>query len=166
MSIDAIGPFERLAYGRVEDPETDPAVLPLAARPGTALVGRVLLAAIFMVSGIAKVTDPTGTIAHMERVGIPEASTLVWIAGFAEIAGGASLLTGLLARIGALGLILFLIPTTLWFHAFWMYDGEQQLPQMVNFMKNLAILGGLWLVVAYGAGRYSLDYLLRRPQQA
>lgn len=165
MSMDATA-FERLAYGRVEDPEIDPAVLPLAGRPTTALVGRLLLAAIFLLSGIAKITDPVGTIAHMRSVGIPAADLLVWIAGVAEILGGASLLLGLLARIGALGLILFLIPTTLLFHAFWLYSGDEQLAQMVNFTKNLAILGGLWLVVAYGAGRYSFDYLVRRPQQA
>src|SRR5690242_7197174 len=121
MSTDHATVAERLAFGRPEDPVRDPDVVHLATRPMTALLGRLLISAIFLISGYAKLTDPGGTIAHMEAVGIPAPHVLVWGAAFAEILGGASILFGFLTRIGAFGLILFLIPTTLLFHAFWRY---------------------------------------------
>jgi putative oxidoreductase len=127
------------------------------------LLGRLLIAAIFLMSGIAKLTDTPGTVAHMTSMGIPYADTLAVVAGVAEVLGGISIAVGLLTRIGAFGLILFMIPTTLIFHAFWNYHGEERLPQMVNFMKNLAIIGGLATLVAFGAGRFRLG---RRPQRS
>jgi putative oxidoreductase len=157
---------ERMAYGRPLDHSRDVADVCLAPRPTTALIGRVLLGAIFLISGFAKLTDSSGTIQHMEGVGVPAASTLVWIAGVAEVLGGLSLATGLLARVGAIGLIAFLAITTYYFHAFWNLSGAERLPQMVNFMKNLSIAGGLLLLVAHGPGRYSLDYRLRKPLAA
>ncbi len=165
MPIQFANPLERLAYGRIEDPENDPILLRLAARPGTALIGRLLLASIFVISGIAKVTDPAGAIAYMQAAGIPAAEALVWVAGFAEILGGASLIFGAFARLGGFALSIYLIPVTILFHDFWNLDGPERMSQMADFMKNLAILGGLSLVVAYGAGRYSADYLMRRRRQ-
>jgi putative oxidoreductase len=129
-----------------------------------ALIGRLLIAAIFLMSGIAKLTDTPGTVAHMVNMGIPYADTLAVVAGVAEIAGAASLVLGLLTRVGAFGLILYLIPTTLIFHAFWNYEGAEQLPQMVNFMKNVAIIGGLSTLVAFGASRFSIDHRIRRAR--
>lgn len=126
------------------------------------LIGRWLIAAIFLMSGIAKLTDTSGTVAHMTSAGIPYADTLATVAGVAEILGGIALVLGLLTRVGAFGLILFMIPTTLIFHAFWNYHGDARLPQMVNFMKNVAIIGGLAALSAFGAGRFSIDHKLRR----
>lgn len=62
--------------------------------------------------------------------------------------------------------MLFLIPTTFLFHDFWNLSGGAQMGQMAAFMKNLAIGGGLSLLVAYGPGRYSIDHALRRPVEA
>jgi putative oxidoreductase len=129
--------------------------------PTMALVGRCLLAAIFLVSGAAKLTDLPGTVAHMTQAGIPYASTLAIVAGAAEILGGIAIAVGFLTRAAALGLILFMIPATLVFHAFWNFAGEQRLPQMVNFMKNLAIIGGLAVLMAQGPGRISVDHRIR-----
>ena len=129
-----------------------------------ALLGRLLIAAIFLMSGIAKLTDTAGTVAHMKSVGIPYTDTLALVAGVSEILGAASLIFGLLTRVGAFGLILYLIPTTLIFHAFWNYSGAERLPQMVNFMKNLAIMGGLATLVALGAPRLSIDHRIRRAR--
>jgi putative oxidoreductase len=165
VHVHAPSRLERFAFGRPEDPARDPAIVHVATRSTSALIGRILLGAIFLVSGIAKITDPSGTIAHMEGAGIPAAGLLAWVAGFAEIAGGLSLMFGFLARLGALGLILFMIPTTLLFHDFWNYAGAERLSQMANFMKNLAIIGGLLLLFAHGPGRYSLDYRFRRPKE-
>jgi putative oxidoreductase len=75
------------------------------------------------------------------------------------------LIFGFLTRIGALGLILYMIPTTLIFHSFWAFEGAEQKMQMVNFMKNLALIGGLFTVLAFGPSRYSIDKKIREPIQ-
>lgn len=166
MSVHDVTFAERLAFGRPDEFERDRVHVHLVPRPSTALIGRLLIAAIFFVSGLAKVTDTSGTIAHMEEAGIPAASLLVWFAAIAELAGAVSIATGFLTRLGAIALVLFLIPATLLFHDFWNYSGAERLPQMVNFLKNLAIGGGLGLLIAHGPGRYSLDQKLRWPIQA
>jgi len=157
---------ERIVYGRPFDPVADDTRAPVVPRSGTALVGRILIAAIFLTSGIAKLTDPTGTMMHMEKAGIANAGTLLYVAGIAEIAGGLSLLFGFLTRIGAMGLILFLAITSVMMHKFWGVPPDAAKMQMVQFMKNLAIMGGLFMVVAMGPGRYSLDRIMRRPKAA
>jgi putative oxidoreductase len=98
----------------------------------------------------------------MSEHGIPAPNVLVYVAALAEIFGGLSLLLGFLTRIGALGLTAFLVVTTLVFHDFWAVPGEQARMQMIQFMKNLAVIGGLVVVFATGAGRYSIDALIRR----
>ena len=155
---------ERIAFGRPQSlaPEVEERI-PLVPRATTALIGRVLIAAIFLVSGIAKLTDTAGTAGYMTAVGIPNAETFAIIAGIAEIAGGVALALGFLGRLGAIGLFVFMIPTTLIFHGFWNFEGAEQKTQMVNFMKNLAIMGGLLMIFADGPGRLSIDERLRRP---
>jgi putative oxidoreductase len=150
-----------------ERPATDEAVVLVSPQyPTAALIGRFLLAAIFVASGTAKLTDTAGTVAHMTAMGIPYADTLALVAGGAEILGAISLAAGFLTRIGSIGLILFMIPTTLIFHAFWDYEGKERLPQQVNFLKNLGIIGGLASLFAFGAGRFSIDHLVRRPRRS
>ena len=132
--------------------------------PTAALIGRFLIASIFLVSGIAKLTDTPGTVAHMVAMGIPYPDTLALVAGAAEVLGGIAIAAGFLTRVASAGLILFMIPTTLIFHAFWNDAGQDRMPQMVNFMKNLAILGGLAVLMAQGAGRFSIDHRIRRAR--
>jgi putative oxidoreductase len=155
---------ERIAYGRPLDPALDDTIR-VVERPGTALLGRIALSAIFVISGIAKLADYEGTLGHMRSAGLPGPEVLLVIAAITEILGGLSVLTGFLSRIGALALIGFLIPTSLVFHAFWRFEGAEQTMQMANFMKNVGIAGGLLMLVAYGPGRYSVDALLRKPMQ-
>jgi putative oxidoreductase len=140
-------------YERTHAPRLSPAV---------ALTGRLLMAAIFAVSGITKLLHPETAAAAMLGEGIPSADTLVWVAGIAEVLGAASLLFGVLTRAGAIGLALFLVPTTFYFHDFWNFDGPAALAQQVNFLKNLAIIGGLLLLAVHGPGRYSIDHALHR----
>jgi putative oxidoreductase len=154
---------ERIAYGTPIDPTLDEARVFSVPRSGTALVARIFLSAIFITSGFAKLTDPAATIGYMNSVGIPNADTLVYVAGAAELLGGLSLLFGFLARLGALGLFLFLIPTQLYFNAFWNMEGADAKMRMIQFFKDLAIMGGLLMVFAQGPGRYSIDAKLRRP---
>jgi putative oxidoreductase len=156
---------ERIAYGRPLDVHSERARVQVEPRAGTALAGRILLSAIFFASGAAKLLDAPASIGYMQSVGIQNADALVYVAAIAEILGALSIATGFLARIGALGLIAFLAVTSFFFHDFWNLTGEEQQMQMINFLKNASICGGLLLLFAYGPGRYSIDDKLRRPMQ-
>jgi len=121
------------------------------------LLGRVLLSIIFLMSGFGKIRDWPGTAEHMESYGMPLVPFFLTGAIIFELAGGLSLLLGFRARVGALLLIVFLIPATIIFHAFWNVPDEQMRMQMIQFLKNLAIMGGLFVVLAHGAGPISID---------
>ena len=153
--------IERFAFG---SPVLTDREVRLAGRPTTALVARLLLAPLFLLAGISKLADIPATVGYMQSAGIPYAEPLAIVAALAEILGGLSILTGLLTRVGALGLIVFLIPTTLIFHDFWNLAGPERAMQMVNFLKNLAIMGGLTLLIADGPGRFAFDTKVRRSR--
>ena len=155
---------ERVAYGSPLPGVPDDTIR-VAPRPTTALIGRILIAAIFVVSGLAKLVNTDQTAEHMAGVGIPAPHFLAVVAGLVEILGALAIGLGFLTRVGALALIAFMIPATLLFHNFWVYDGAEQKTQMINFLKNLTTIGGLCMLFAYGAGRYSIDARLRRPMQ-
>lgn len=155
---------ERFTYGRSYDPVAGDTVTPVVPRSTIALIGRILLSAIFIISGVAKFADPAGSAGYMSAAGIPAASTLVYVAAIAEIAGGLSLLFGFLTRLGALGLIVLLVLISFTFHAFWTMPPAEAQQQQVQFLKNVAIMGGLFMIVAMGPGRYSIDAGLRRSR--
>jgi putative oxidoreductase len=133
----------------------------MTARHLTVLVARIALSAIFLTAGFAKLSDPSGAVSFMNQKGVPDADTLVYVAGTAEILGGLAILFGFLTRIGALGLIAFLVVTNFYFHNFWDLAGTARRTEMVQFMKDLCIAGGLLLIASSGAGRYSLDAIVR-----
>jgi putative oxidoreductase len=120
-------------------------------------IGRLLLSAIFIMSGIHKITAWSDTADSMTREGMIAVPLFLLGAVVFEIAGGLSVLLGYWTRCGALLLIIFLIPTTIIFHDFWTYESAEQQMQMIHFMKNLAILGGLCFVLTYGPGPVSID---------
>jgi putative oxidoreductase len=126
------------------------------------LTGRVLLALIFISSGLSKIPGWDSTVQYMEAHGMPFVPLFLFPAIFIEVIGGLSILTGFKTRIGALALLIYLVPVTLIFHAFWAEQGMDRQIQMVNFMKNLAIMGGLFGIAAHGAGILSLDYRISR----
>jgi putative oxidoreductase len=119
------------------------------------VVGRVALVAIFIASGLGKLAGWRGTVAYAGSKGVSE--TLLAIATALELIGAVSVLVGFKARWGALALIIFLVPVTLVFHNFWAVPAAQQQMEMVNFLKNLAICGGLLIVFGRGAGAFSID---------
>ena len=121
------------------------------------LVGRTLLSVIFMVSGISKILAWSGSAAYMAAKGMPFVSFFLLMALLLELAGSLSVLVGFQARLGALALFLYLIPTTLIFHNFWASPAEQPGLQIIMFLKNLAIMGGLAQVVSWGPGALSLE---------
>jgi putative oxidoreductase len=123
----------------------------------TILIGRILLSLIFLVSAAGKLANFNGTAGMMSAKGFPVASLFLVGALAFELLGGLSVLTGYKARLGAAALIIFLIPTTLIFHNFWAVQGMEQQMQAANFLKNVAIAGGLALLVAFGPGPLSID---------
>ena len=156
---------ERVAFGRPIDPSED-VVTHVARRPTWMLLARFLIAPIFLVNAFAKLTDTSMVAGYMEAQGLPSPYALAIIAGLGELVGALAILFGFVTRIGALGLFLYLIPTTLIFHPFWILEGTEAQMQTGNFLKNLCVMGGLALLVANGAGRYSIDARLRRPVEA
>lgn len=142
--------IERFAFGREPATSRD-------QRPVTTLVGRILLSLIFVLSGTMKIFAWDATAAMMQAEGMVAVPLFLLGAIVFELLGGLSVMTGTYARIGAVALIVFLVPVTLVFHDFWVYEGAEQQMQMANFLRNVALMGGLLLVIAQGAGRYSVD---------
>lgn len=121
------------------------------------VVGRILLALIFVMSGFGKITGWEGTAGYMASVGMPMVTLFLIGAIVLEIGGGLSLILGFKARWGALALIVFTIPATVLFHNFWAMEGADAFINRIMFMKNLAMIGGLLIVMAFGAGPVSID---------
>lgn len=128
-----------------------------AMQPLGLLIGRVLLALIFILSGFGKITSFAASAGYMASKGLPMPEVLLVPTILIELGGGLLIALGYKARWAALVIFLFLIPTTLIFHNFWAVEAGQVRAQMIQFQKNLAIMGGMLYVVFTGAGRYSLD---------
>ena len=116
------------------------------------LIGRIFLSLIFILSGFGKIGDFSVTKQYMASVGMPAVGFFLVMAIIFEIVGGLSVISGFKARWGAIILIIFLIPATLIFHR---NIGDQM--QMIQVMKNLALIGGLLMVVSFGPGAFSID---------
>ena len=116
-----------------------------------ATIGRVGIAAIFILSGISKISDPAGTLGYIEAVGLPLAPLAPGVAILVELVGGVALVAGYRPRLIAGILALFSLATALAFHA----DlGDQN--QFIHFFKNIALAGGLVQIVAFGGGKYAI----------
>ena len=113
-------------------------------------VGRVFIAAIFVISGLGKVSGYAGTQAYMEAMGVPGAMLPIVIA--LEVLGGLAIIVGWQTRIVAFLLAGFTIVSAIVFHSDF---GDQM--QQISFMKNIAIAGGFLFLVANGPGALSLD---------
>ena len=126
--------------------------------PYAAPLGRLLLSFMFIMSGIQKVTGYAGTQGYMEMMGVPGALLPVVI--FVEIVGGIALLIGWQARWAALALAGFAVISGLLFHlvpSFGMEDAMAAQGEMISFMKNMTIAGGMLLIVAFGPGAWSVS---------
>jgi putative oxidoreductase len=115
-------------------------------------VGRLLLALIFIIAGWNKIPGFEKTAAYMASKGLPIVNVLLVLAILIELGGGLMIVLGWYARWAALAIFLFLIPVTIIFHPFWA-DPEQ----FNSFFKNLAIMGGMAYIMAFGAGKFSLE---------
>jgi putative oxidoreductase len=116
------------------------------------LVGRGMISAIFLLSGLSKIAAPAMTIGYIQSVGLPAPSVAFGLSVFVELAGGLALLLGYRTRTVAAVLALFSLVTAAVVHN---ALGDQN--QFIHFFKNIAMAGGLLHVVAFGGGRISLD---------
>lgn len=123
-----------------------------AAYDSLALAGRILLAAIFILSGISKVTAPEATIAYIASAGVPLPQIALAGAIVVELLGGVALVIGVKTRLVAAALAVFSLVAAAFFH-----NALADQNQFIHFFKNIAMAGGLLQVVAFGPGRLSLD---------
>lgn len=147
-----------------------------------AVLGRILLSAIFIIAGLNKILNWEGTKnSLLEALGkwhgyqdihlvdrlidffTNKVDILLWMATSFELLGGLLVLIGIFTRFGALLLSLFIIPATLLYHSFWTLSDPERDIQLVMFMKNMAILGGLMIVLAFGSGFSKSSSMIKEP---
>ncbi len=142
-----------------ENPAVEPGTYEAGLRDvGRHLVvpGRIFFSLIFIFSGIGHFSREM--IAYASQQGLPMAGFLVPFTGALAVLGGFSILFGYRARIGALLLIAFLVPVTLFMHNFWaVQDPVEAQGQLIHFLKNIAMLGAACLILYFGAGPTSFD---------
>ena len=122
-----------------------------------ALIGRLLLAYMFIPAGSGKIGGFAGTVGYISSKGLPMPEVGAVLAILVEIGAGALLLVGLQTRWAALILSVFTVAAGLFFHNYWAVPADQVMTQTLLFTKNLAIAGGLLAFAAFGAGAFSLD---------
>lgn len=127
-------------------------------KDATIMVGRVLMAYVFVVAGWGKLTGFSATEQYLQHLGIP--ALLVTPTILLEIGGGIALVLGFFTRWTALALAAFCVATAVLVH---FHPGDQG--QMINFMKNINMTGGFLILSACGAGRLSFDAMLNLPGQ-
>lgn len=116
------------------------------------LLGRILIGVPFLMSGLSKLGAYAGTVGYISAVGLP-APTLAYIAAVAiEVGGGAMLLSGYRVRLASLVMAVFSLATAFFFH-----NNFADQNQMIHFLKNVMMAGGLLQITSFGAGAWSLD---------
>jgi putative oxidoreductase len=144
-----------MATATTSYPTTGYALTP--AQNAAALLGRALIALLFIPSGWSKLTGFAGTVGYISRKGLPLPEVAAAIALAVELGLGILLLIGFKTRWTALLMAIFTIVITFIFHNYWAVDAAQVMSQKLNFYKNLAIAGGMLGFAAFGAGAYSVD---------
>ncbi|MFC4821684.1 DoxX family protein [Dokdonella ginsengisoli] len=125
-------------------------------RDALILIARILLTALFVISGFGKLTDYTGTVNYLTYVGAPMPSVAAAVAIAMELLVGLALLVGFRVRTLALVLLLFVAGAAIIGHPFWTMEAAERALNQTQFLKNLSIMGGLLLLAITGAGRYAL----------
>lgn len=122
-----------------------------------ALVGRILMAFLFIPAGLGKLSGFAGAVGYAGSVGMPLPTLAVAIGLAIELAGGIALLLGWGTRWAALILAFFTLVASFFFHAYWGLPADQAMMQQLLFNKNVAVVGGLLAFAAFGAGAFSVD---------
>ena len=121
------------------------------------LLGRIFLAAIFVVSGVSKISGFEGLVGQIAAKGFPAAQVFAVATIVIEVGVSLMLIAGWKARWAAFLIAVFTAIVTVFFHNFWAMPEAQKMMQQTQFLKNLALIGGLLMVVAFGPGRLSVD---------
>ena len=138
----------------------------VSARDDTVLLlGRVMMAVLFLPSGFAKVTGLTAFAASLEARGMPAPYLLAVIGGSAEFFGSLAVLLGFRIRYAAILMVLFVVIATAIAHRYWEFTDQTIARfQRSSFFKNIGITAGFLFLLVSGAGRFSLDALMRRTR--
>ena len=132
-----------------------------------ALLGRILIVTIFLMSAVGnKIPNFQGVVGYMQSAGVPSPQILLAGAILFLITGSVLIVLGYHARFGASLLLVFLALATYYFHAFWKLEGQEQQMQMIQFMKNLSMMGTMVFLMAVGPGPMSLDHRRAVPAAA
>lgn len=117
------------------------------------VAGRLFIAVIFLLSALGnKIPQFQNVVEYMRSEGVPAPAVMLVGAIVFLLVGGASVVTGYKIQIGASLLLVFLVLATYYFHDFWNFEGEQAQQQMIQFMKNLSLMGTMMFLIANGAG--------------
>jgi putative oxidoreductase len=126
------------------------------------LVARILLAVLFLVFGWGKLTDYSGTVAYLTQSGVPLPSVAALVGVF-EFFGAIALILGVWTRPLAVLFAFFTLAAGLIGHRYWTMTGADRFMNMINFYKNVSLMGGFFLLYVTGAGKYSIDARLGLP---
>jgi putative oxidoreductase len=122
-----------------------------------ALVGRLLMALLFLPAGLSKISGFAGTVGYIASKGMPMPTAAAVVAIIVEVVAPLALIAGFGTRWAALVLAGFTVVATFVFHNFWAMPTEQVMMQQLMFFKNIAVVGGLLTLAAHGAGAWSMD---------
>jgi putative oxidoreductase len=128
-----------------------------AAQDTLALIGRVLIALLFIPAGYGKLTGFAGAVGYIASAGLPLPQLGAVIAIIVELGFGIALLVGFKSRLTAVVLAVFTVAAAVFFHNYWAMPVEKAYVNHIMFFKNLAIAGGLLAIAAFGPGRFSID---------
>jgi putative oxidoreductase len=121
------------------------------------LIARILLALLFLIFGWGKLTDYSGTVAYMAQSGAPLPPVAALVAILIEFFGSIAIILGVWTRPVAVLLALYSLGSALIGHPYWTMADADRFANMINFYKNVSIMGGCFLLYVAGAGRYSVD---------
>jgi putative oxidoreductase len=151
--------------------------MPLLFQHVITLIARIMVSLIFIAGGALNIVNWASSAERL-RGKLPlltdvlgatwtgvASHVLLAMAIVLSLLGGLSVLIGLRARVGTVLLLVFLVPTTVIMHNFWALDSQQAQTELINFMKNVGLLGGLLMILAFGSGGLSADVMLPRRRE-
>jgi putative oxidoreductase len=124
-----------------------------------ATIGRIIIGLFFLAAGASKIINPAPVqqIAHMIDSGVPWPELMFTLAAACETTAGLCFILGLHVRLVSLLLFAFTVFVSVLLHAFWTFEGHERTVQMIMFLKNIALSGGLLAFAGFGPGKLSLD---------
>ncbi len=128
------------------------------------LVIRILIGGMFVLAGVAKIVFPEAFISMMQGANMVFIQPFLWAAILLEIAGGIALIVGFRTKWAAIALLAFTVIVSFVIHTFWSLEGEAAQQEMFFFLKNVVIVGLLFLIIKFGSGRFALENRIKSAQ--